>query len=199
MQSDLRLLAAACVLAALALAGCQTPPVTAAPTVAWRVRRLMLQDLARFDLDGRVAVAVGKQGFDAGLRWSQSATLTHLVLSGPLGAGGVEVSARRDRLSVITSSGQRLGNAAAREELREKLGFEPPIASLRYWVLGVPDPRSAAQVTLGSQRRPQRIEQLGWQIDYQSYMAVGADWLPRLLTLRCAGVRVRMVVNEWRL
>lgn len=181
------------------LCGCQTVPVTPAPSVDWSVRRPVLQDLARFDLNGRVAVAVGTHGFDAGLRWSQSGSDAQLTLSGPLGAGGVRVTSRGGRLSVITSRGKRLGNVAARAELVDKLGFEPPIVSLRYWVLGVPDPATPAQVSLGAQQRPQSIDQSGWHIEYRSYMPVGAEWLPRLLTLRHAGVRVRMLVERWQL
>lgn len=184
---------------ALALAGCQTVPVPAAPAVAWSVRRLALQSLGRFGLNGRVAIAVGKQGFNAGLRWSQSDAVTHLSLSGPLGAGGVEVTADGDNLSIVTSSGKHLGADEAREELEDKLGFEPPLTSLRYWVLGVPAPGGPASVQLDSQQRLSTLAQDGWRIDYGSYMPVGAEWLPRLMTLQREGVRVRMVVDGWRL
>jgi outer membrane lipoprotein LolB len=184
---------------ALALVGCQTVPVPSAPAVAWGVRRPALQTLGRFGLNGRVAVAVAKQGFNAGLRWSQSGTVTHLNLSGPLGAGGVEVTADGSNLSVVTSSGKHLGADEAREELQDKLGFEPPLTSLRYWVLGVPDPGGPASVQLDSQQRLSSLSQDGWRIDYGSYMPVGAEWLPRLMTLQREGVRVRVVVDGWRL
>ena len=183
----------------LALAGCQTVPVAPAPSVAWGVRRPALQALERFGLNGRVAVAVGKQGFNAGLHWTQAAAVTQLSLTGPLGAGGVEVTADGGDLSVITSNGKHLGNADARAELDDKLGFEPPLTSLRYWVLGVPDPGAPATVQLDSQERLTELTQDGWQVDYGAYMPVGAEWLPKLLTLRRDEVRVRMVVDGWRL
>jgi outer membrane lipoprotein LolB len=203
MRNNTRALPAGLVLAGLAsallLAGCQTVPVAPAPAVAWTVRRPGLQHLERFGLNGRVAVAVAKQGFNAGLRWNQSGATTRLALTGPLGAGGVEVTATGADLSVVTSSGRRLDAAAAHTELEDRLGFEPPIASLRYWVLGVPDPAAPASVQLDSQQRLMRLTQEGWQIDYAAYMPVGAEWLPRLLTLQRAGVRVRMVVDGWQL
>ncbi|MGB6485941.1 MAG: lipoprotein insertase outer membrane protein LolB [Steroidobacteraceae bacterium] len=207
MRNDTRLLPAGMVLAGLALAlalvfalaGCQTVPVSPAPSVSWSVRRPELQALGRFGLNGRVAVAVGNQGFNAGLRWTQSAAVTQLALTGPLGAGGVEITANGDDLSVVTSNGKRLGNTAARMQLEDKLGFEPPLASLRYWVLGVPDPAAPAAVQLDSQQRVTQLTQNGWQIDYTAYMPVGAEWLPRLLTLRRQDVRVRMVVDGWQL
>ncbi|HEV2270560.1 MAG TPA: lipoprotein insertase outer membrane protein LolB [Steroidobacteraceae bacterium] len=203
MRNDTRALPAGVWVAGLALvltlAGCQTVPVAPARSVAWSVRRPALQSLHRFGLNGRVAVAVGKQGFNAGLRWTQAAAVTHLALTGPLGAGGVEVTADGGNLSVVTSSGKRLGNADARTELEDKLGFEPPLTSLRYWVLGVPDPSAPASVRLDSQQRLTQLTQDGWRIDYSAYMPVGAEWLPRLLTLRREGVRVRMVVDGWQL
>ena len=183
----------------LMIGGCQTVPVAPAPNLGWNVRRPALQTLERFDLNGRVAVAVGKQGFNAGLRWGQTGPVTHLALTGPLGAGGVEVTAAHGSLSVVTSRGQRLDNAAARAELEDKLGFEPPLTSLRYWVLGVPDPGAPASVKLDPQQRLTRLDQDGWQIAYTAYMPVGAEWLPRLMTLRRAQVRVRMVVDGWQL
>jgi outer membrane lipoprotein LolB len=203
MRSDIRLPPAGTLLAgvalALALAGCQTVPVSPAPSVAWSVRRPALQALSRFGLNGRVAVAVGKQGFNAGLRWTQDAAVTHLALTGPLGAGGVEVTANGSELGVVTANGKHLGNATARSELQDKLGFEPPLTSLRYWVLGVPDPAAPAAVQLDSQQRLRQLTQNGWRIEYGAYMPVGAEWLPRLMTLRRQDVRVRMVVDGWQL
>lgn len=186
-------------LAALALAACQTVSVPPAPTVAWSVRRPELQSLSTFHLNGRVAVAVGRQGFDADIRWAQRGGRTRMVLSGPLGAGATQVNAQGGTLSVVTSHGKHLGNAEAREELVRQLGFEPPLESLRYWVLGVPDPGAPAKVVLDPRQRLARLRQDGWSIEYRSYMPVGADWLPRLMTVKRAGVRLRMVVDDWHL
>lgn len=186
-------------LTAMALSACQTVPVPPAPIKAWNVRRPLLQAMARFELTGRVAVAVGRQGFDADIRWMQDGTRTRMTLSGPFGAGATQVSDHDGELSVITARGQHLGNAAARSVLERELGFDPPLTSLRYWVLGVPDPSSPASVTVNAVQRLSRLEQGGWSIDYRAYSSVGAEWLPRLLTVRRAGVRLRMVVDAWHL
>jgi outer membrane lipoprotein LolB len=199
MSRRISLPAALLGLAALALTACQTVSVPPAPPMAWSVRRPELQSLGTFHLTGRVAVAVEQRGFDANIRWAQNGTRTRMILSGPLGADAAQVTADGASLSVITPHGRHLGNAAAREVLVRQLGFEPPLQSLRYWVLGVPDPGTPASVVLDAEQRPTRLRQGGWSIEYHSYMPVGADWLPRLLTVRRAGVRLRMVVDAWRL
>ena len=194
-----RALTALAALAALALSACQTVPVPPAPVTAWNVRRPILQALERFQLNGRVAVAVGRQGFNADIRWTQNGMRTRMILSGPFGAGATQVSDAGGELSVITSRGQHLGNAAARAALERQLGFDPPLGSLRYWILGVPDPALPASLKVDATQRLSRLEQAGWSIDYRAYSPVGAEWLPRLLSVRRAGVRLRMVVDAWHL
>lgn len=194
-----RALAVLGALLALALSACQTVPVPPAPITAWRIRRPLLQALRRFNLTGRVAVAVGTHGFDADLRWVQSGSGTRVTLSGPFGAGATQVSDLGGELAVITSHGRHLGNAAARAVLARDLGFNPPLGSLRYWILGVPDPSVTAHFQIGPAQRLRHLQQGGWSIDYLSYSSVGAQWLPRLMTVSRGSVRLRMVVDAWHL
>lgn len=185
--------------AALALAGC--PAVPRAPEVArpWQERREALLALAGFALRGRVAVAAGGEGFNARLRWEQDAARSLVSLDGPLGVGGVRISTDGDILTVVTSKGETLDSAAARAELLVRLGFDPPLESLRYWVLGVPNPSSTAVEVLDEQQRLASLEQEGWRIEYESYTTAAGHALPQRLTARLADVRVRLIVDAWEL
>ena len=182
------------------LASCRTVPVhheTPATSQSWDARRPQLQARDKFQLKGRVAVATGSEGFNARLRWTQDGKQTHMSLDGPLGAGGVQVTSDGSAVSIVTSRGDRLNNDAARAELANRLGFDPPIDNLRYWVLGVPEPGHPAQESLDAQQRLATLEQDGWQIQYTGYMSVGGEWLPSKLTLQRQGVRLRVVVDGW--
>ncbi len=195
-----RLRPAAAVLAALAaLAACRSVPPRAAPT-SWEVRRPQLQALAHFELRGRVAVAAAGEGFNASLRWIQQGAHAQLTLEGPLGVGGAQVIAAGDELTLVTPHGEQLDNAAAHAELAARLGFDPPLSSLRYWVLGVPDPAQPSTEALdASQQRLAALTQSGWHIDYVSYGLAGGGSLPARLTLQRDAVRVRLLVDDWRL
>jgi outer membrane lipoprotein LolB len=195
-----RLRPAAAVLAALAaLAACRSVPPRAAPT-SWEVRRPQLQALAHFELRGRVAVAAAGEGFNASLRWIQQGAHAQLTLEGPLGVGGAQVIAAGDELTLVTPHGEQLDNAAAHAELAARLGFDPPLSSLRYWVLGVPDPAQPSTEALdASQQRLAALTQSGWHIDYVSYGLAGDGSLPARLTLQRDAVRVRLLVDDWRL
>jgi outer membrane lipoprotein LolB len=216
------------IVAVAVIAGCRTVPVQQPPVSvgqSWETTRSELQARDHYALKGRVAVAAGKDGFNAGLRWKQDGTLSQVSLEGPLGAGAVQISADGNNLSIVNSHGDHLDSEAAHAELAARLGFDPPLSSLRYWILGVPDPTMPFNEVLDLQKqRLQSLEQGGWQIDYTGYMpggvgsgaaaagasgvsggaagsagaaAVATAWLPAKMTVQRSGVRVRLIVDGW--
>jgi len=187
--------------AALAvLAGCRTLPPAPPPGASWETRRPQLQSLEHFQLHGRVAVAAGGEGFNASLLWTQNGMRSEVTLGGPLGVGGAQLTATGDELTVVTSRGEHIESAAAHAELAARLGFDPPLASLRYWVLGVPDPTQPATESLDpAQQRLSGLTQGGWHVEYQSYESAGDGALPARLTLQREAVRVRLLVDGWQI
>ncbi|MCC6173074.1 MAG: outer membrane lipoprotein LolB [Gammaproteobacteria bacterium] len=194
--------AAAATIAGLLLAGCASLP-TAPPTTSpldWPQRRALLQDASRFDLKGRIAVAAGEEGFTAGLRWQQRDADALIELDGPLGIGGLRLHARGEALELTTARGERLDGEAARAELERRLGFELPLAALRYWVRGVPDPAGpAAEQLADAAPRLTGLEQAGWRIEYAAYVEVpsAGGELPRRLSASRESTRLRLVIERW--
>ncbi len=181
------------------LAGCRTLPPAPPAGQSWEVRRPELQSLEHFALRGRVAVAAGGEGFNASLRWTQEGNRSQVTLEGPLGVGGAQLIASGEDLTVVTSRGEHIESAAAHAELTARLGFDPPLASLRYWVLGVPDPGQPANESLDpSQQRLAALTQEGWHVEYQSYGSAGGEALPARMTLQRDAVRVRLLVDDWQ-
>jgi outer membrane lipoprotein LolB len=175
----------------MALAGCATHPVPALPPASpWAARLAVLQQATSWELDGRAAVALGNQGWQASLLWRQSAELSEVHLTGPFGVGALVIELKPDGLWL---NGVPPGEAVL-AQLRARLGFDPPLSALRYWLLGVPEPASAFDLSVD---RAQHLEQDGWTVDYERYAAVGGDVLPDRLSLTREGVRVRIVVDHW--
>jgi outer membrane lipoprotein LolB len=188
-------------LAVLALAavlcGCRTVPEPPAAAQSWEARRAALQGRDHFQIKGRVAVAAGQEGFTASVRWAQNGTQSQLALDGPLGVGGLRVTSDGTTLILVNAHGERLDSEAARAELKTRLGFDAPLASLRFWILGVPDPSSPAVEVVDVARRLTSLQQSDWQIEYADYVVVKGEWLPGRMTLRRADVRLRLIVDHW--
>lgn len=156
----------------------------------WDDRRGELQALMRFDLQGRLAVASGEEGFSAALRWSQRFDRARLEVDGPLGVGGVRVDLERGRLR----------DEAVRTELEQRLGFALPIESLRYWMLGVPDPARAAEEQRDADSPTlAALTQDGWTVSFTRYARVadGNYELPQLIEVTRESVRVRLLIERW--
>jgi len=172
------------------------PPASPIP---WAQRLAALQAVTRFELQGRLGASTASEGFSAGLRWQQQDQHATIDLSAPLGFGAAHIELIGDALHLTTSKGLTLDGAAASDELAATLGFEPPLASLRFWILGASDPASDAQQSLDGQQRLARLQQGGWQVDYADYVLVQQQWLPRRLTVTRGPLRLRVVVDGWHL
>ena len=177
------------------LGGCVTARHALPPASAWEQRVAALQGLDSWRLDGRAAVAVGTQGWQASLNWRERGDAAEVHLSGPLGVGALVLKRTPDGLSLNDAPP---GEAVA-TQLQERLGFEPPIDQLRYWLLGVPDPSAAFELKRNAQDRASHLTQDDWTIDYDRYMTVDEDLLPARLVLTREGVRVRIAVDHWEL
>ena len=177
------------------LAACATAPHRAAAPAgaAWEQRVADLQKLDSWVLDGRAAVAVGTQGWQATLNWKERADSAEVHLSGPLGVGAMVLKRTPAGISLNDSP----PSDAALAQLQERLGFELPIDHLRFWLLGVPDPSGAFELRRNDQDRAAQLQQDAWTIDYDHYMPFDGDLLPAHLVLNREGVRVRIAVDHW--
>jgi outer membrane lipoprotein LolB len=174
------------------LAGCATTRPTLAPA-AWEQRLSELQHVSGWQLDGRAAVALGQQGWQASLDWRQRGEASEVHLAGPFGAGALTLG--------VTPAGLSLNGAppsdAVVAQLQERLGFDLPLDNLRFWLLGIPDPSATFELTRNEQDRALHLAQSGWNIDYDRYIPNNGDLLPARLVLSRADARVRIVIDHW--
>jgi outer membrane lipoprotein LolB len=191
----MRALIACCAL--LALAACQSLPP--APSTPWPERRAALQALGQYGFSGQFAAATASEGFSAAIQWQQQGAVSDVSLRAPFGVGGARLNYDGTELRVIDSRGTQLDGAAARQEMQRLFGFEPPLSSLRYWLLGVPDPATPASETLGQGDRLASLQQGDWQVDYAEYLEASGHWLPRRLALHRGPVRLKLQVTHWQL
>ncbi len=161
--------------------------------LAWDQRVPALQQAARWGLEGRAAASAGNQGWQASINWRQQGSTTDLHLAGPLGIGASVLRLTPEGLSVDGATPR----SDVSETLHDRLGVDVPLASLRYWLLGVPDPGADSTITRNGQDRARQLVQSGWTIDVDRYVPVDGDWLPAQLAVSRDGVRVRIAVDHW--
>jgi len=163
------------------------------PSTEWLARVSELQNPRDWQLDGRAAVALGTQGWQATLNWRQADNIAEVHLSGPFGIGALVLKQTPEGLSMNGAP----PSDVVLSQVQEKLGFDPPIDNLHYWLLGVPNPGSTYDVSRNDQDRAQTLSQDGWRIAYDRYMPIAGDVLPQRLVLTRGDVRVRIFIDHW--
>ncbi|MFA7095009.1 MAG: lipoprotein insertase outer membrane protein LolB [Gammaproteobacteria bacterium] len=186
------------------LTACATPAPRLSDAEAqqrWELRQQVLRTVQVWTLSGRVAVYTPDEGWNASVHWRQHPDTYDLRVIAPLGGGSLQL--RGDASGGVvaqTSKGEVYRSSDAESLLRERTGVALPVASLRYWVLGQPDPRDgAAESVLDGHGRLARLRQGGWSVSYTSYRAVGDLELPDRIVLDNGRYKVRLVVDRWDL
>jgi outer membrane lipoprotein LolB len=187
------------------LAGCRTAPAPA-PAVPgpgadapWSEQYAALATLDGYALTGRVAVAANGQGFSANLRYRQQQQRADLALDGPMGIGGLRMEFDARELKVTSSRGETLNGAAARAEVESRLGFELPLAELRWWLLGLPAPGMPAEKhEAAGGGAITDFAQNGWRVSIHSRAPGLGFSLPERLTAEREGARLKLLVESWQ-
>ena len=185
------------------LAGCVTTKAERT-ALAWPEQQALLGKLPEYGLSGRVAVRVGQEGWQANAAWRQRAEVSEVELSGPFGAGSMLLRLSGAELQVVDSQGEILRGDQARDALTARMGFAPPMAELRYWLLALPAPDGGTAVPVhAADGTLTRLDQQGWQLIYENYRTEAAPGgtvrLPAKLTATRDAVRLRLVIDRWRL
>lgn len=174
------------------ISGCAThPPATNLP--------VSNAAIDAFALKGRVAVNVDGRGYSASVQWRHISDRDHMRLLVPA-IGSVIAEIEADRAgATLTTGDKKVYKAGDVQSLtREVLGWDLPLAGLRYWVTGRADPASPVQAEArDAGNRYARFTQSEWQIEYLEYF--GDSAMPSRLSLVHDQLRLRLVVENWDL
>lgn len=190
---------AAAILAALLLAGCATTPqgIELPDIGSWEVRKAVLGDLREWQFSGRIAVKAGDDGFNGKFNWLQQDSAFRATVGGPLGVGTVRIEGSGGAVVLTDSDGVETILLDAERDLRRRYGWTLPLASLRYWALGIPDPAAPALTQFDSDGRLRKLEQSDWTVAIARYSESGGQQMPRILSVENPDTRVRMVIDQW--
>jgi outer membrane lipoprotein LolB len=187
------------VLGLFLLSGCATTreSIDLPDIGSWDSRNAVLGDVRDWEFKGRIAVKAGDEGFNGRFNWSQQDDTFSATVGGPLGMGTVRIDGGGRSVVLTDNEGVKTLLTDAELELRHRYGWTIPIASLRYWALGIPDPTMAAVTEIDGEGRLVRLEQSNWIVEISRYREGGGQLMPRILSATNPETRVRMVIDKW--
>lgn len=168
------------------------PPVSGEATQA-------LYALKSWRLEGRLGVQTAEDAWQANLFWDHEADQDRLRVSGPLSQGMVSIVVQKDLIYINEGNGVTKLSRDPDAMLRQRLGFAVPLGSLRYWILGVPDPERAYTAMPGGKGEPGGFQQAGWTVRVDRFMEVETRRLPQKLLVQGAGVKLKIIGDNWEI
>lgn len=191
------------------LAGCSSSPKAPAPmpvskpteatTTSWQNHQNQLARLQHWQAEGRLAVSQGSKGSNASFVWQQKGDAYLIKLFGPFGSGSVYITGSAQKVQLKEANGKITTAQSPELLLKQVAGWQVPLSGLRYWLRGlpVPDENLNAQ-QFNAQGQMRSLQQQGWKIDYENYLAENAVPLPSKLRLQRNDLKIKMIVTSWK-
>lgn len=152
-----------------------------------------LYRLEPWSLDGRIALTSAEDSWTADLAWAHQRDNEQIKLSGPLGQGTLMIRLSENAVTVSEGDGKVESSDDPEGFINQRLGMFVPVTSLRYWVLGLPEP------DLDFQETDEGFRQSGWTIAFQTMQRVGQWLLPRKLSVANDRVKLKLFIDQWTL
>ena len=154
-------------------------------------------NLKTWRLEGRIGVQTASDGWQANLFWEHDADQDRLRVSGPFSQGMVSIILQKDLIYVNEGGGVTELSRDPDAMLKDRLGFAVPLSSLRYWVVGLPDPNQVHTPVYGGGGSLLGFRQAGWTLRYQRYMGVGDRVMPQKMAIQGPEVKLKLIADSW--
>lgn len=181
----------------LLLGACSIAP-PAQENSDWLLHRDQLGDLDSWQFQGRVNVRYDDESHTPRIRWRQQDVEYDIRLWGTFNAGNTLITGRPGAVT-MEQDGDIYRANSPEDLILSNLGYELPVSQLEYWIKGIPDPGSDAELSFNELNQLTSLEQEGWTIIYTDPRQYGELSLPRRveLTRPLNDIRLRFIGLNW--
>ncbi len=174
----------------LMLSACSSVPVE--PEIHYsKIAREHLYKLEQWSFEGRLALTGKNDSWSASINWGHRPDEEKIKLSGPLGQGATVIQLTGDLVTIDRGDDQVQSSTRPEEFINQQLGMFVPVHSLRYWVVGLPEPTTAFIETATG------FKQAGWFIEYKQMQSVDDQFMPRKITVTNEQVKLKLFIDQW--
>ena len=163
----------------------------------WDSRTQVLGDIDGWEFKGRIGVSAGEEGFNGKLRYTQDDDQFRATVSGPLGFGTIRIEGDGRQVTVTDNDGELWQLPDPEIDLQIMYGWTIPVASLRYWALGIPNPDELAFTEFNEAGQLESLEQGNWHVRITKYRVSAGQPMPRTLTAVSGDNKVKLVIDNW--
>lgn len=177
----------------LLLSGCSFFTVEPPSIPYSKTATLPLYKLEKWSFEGRLSITGRTESWTANIDWQHGFDKEKIKLSGPLGQGATHIELGKGVVTIDRGDGKAQTSNQPETFINQQLGLSVPVQSLRYWVIGLPEPtQNFVETATG-------FKQAGWLIEYKQMQAVKTTTMPYKINVTNEQVKLKLIVDEWLL
>jgi len=169
---------------------------------SWQDYSARTSQLNNWEVSGKLGFRSAEKGGSVSLNWTQRQDNYQLQLSGPFGAGSVNISGNSQIAEMLYDN--TVYRQPPQQLAAQLTGVPLPVDALSWWARGLPSPTQPAATDLGSSPEGLTLgfEQGGWQLAFSQYRQTDAGSLPGKIvgTHQAQGDRrysFKLVISGW--
>ena len=181
------------------LAACAPVRVHETPATSAKqdAREAALAPRTHWQIDAHISVSDGRDGGSGDLVWEQDRARYSFTVRAPVTGKTWKLAGDGRRAQLEGVDPQPVYGDDPQRLLRDRLGWDVPLAALGSWARGLRVPGAPAEVQYDAQSLPAVLEQDGWKIEYRDWFADSQPPMPRKLFATRGNARVRMAIERW--
>jgi len=159
--------------------------------------RQILYRLGVWQFQGRLVVKTHKDSWHANIDWSHTFGLDTLQFSGPFGQGATRILVYPDSIRIIDSKGNIDISENSQRTIYRRFGFQVPLSSLKFWVLGVTEPDVKNCIENDADGFLRKIWYQDWEVFIKKYMVSDKYTVPKLIQIKNKDTVLKLVIDHW--
>lgn len=167
------------------------------PAIDWDDRNSRLDNISRWNVDGRIAMKSREDAWSASLVWDQASNDYDIRLFGPLGGKALSIKGGPTNVELKTGDGETFTEQNAAALIYRQTGWHIPVENLQYWARAMPAPGPHGEIEYDAAGYLVRLKQSGWDISYQKYKTVDDLPMPGKMKLVNEHFSVKLVFRDW--
>jgi outer membrane lipoprotein LolB len=206
MRAALRFAAAATLilLAACAPVRTRVREATPAAEAAQGAREAALSPSAHWTISAHIGVTTSRDSGSGDLEWRQDGDAYTFTVRAPITGKTWKLRGDANGAELEGVESKPVADTDVERLLRERIGWDVPLAALRAWAFGLRATDSAARVQYDERNLPMSIEQGGWSVEYRDWFAAGqvagTDLpLPKRVFASSGTTKIKLAVYDWSL
>lgn len=167
---------------------------------AWQERKSFLYSHSDWIAHLSLVGVTQDEKFKTRIEWQQRSDGYQIKLRDFIGRTVALIDGSPEKVVVKTSKGERYEDQNAETLIYGLFGLRIPVAGMRYWLRGVPQPETGyADLELRADGLAEKMQQAGWRLSYQNYADNKPVRMPTQAVFEYDDLALTVKVARWQL